>query len=214
MKNNHQADLLGYIPSKLYLGLCFVTCGLYPYIWLRENARAFEKTSGGRVRELSARRLAFLGMTVQLILPFSIGAWIVWMATGSEVAGEVFRAAFFLFLALYFAVVFPMRCSNYFCARWALRSAVIEWDASGVMINRSIASWLKLFLLGSVYVQYHINRLMGLGMPGFADFSEIEGDATLLERLGDYLMTGKADRVAASWTKDNFEPEDDDEYGY
>ena len=80
------------------------------------------------------------------------------------------------------------------------------------MINRSITSWFKLFLLGSIYIQHHINRLMGLGMPGFADVSEIEHDASLMDIIDDYIAIGKPDRVVASWTKDDFEPENDDEF--
>ena len=206
------ANVLGYIPTKLYLGLCLITCGLYPYIWIWDNAYAFGRISGGRVGAKSLKNLAVLGFLAQLLLPLSLIAWAIWQTTGSTVAAEVFRRALPAFLWMYFLVVFPMRCFNYFSARWALRSAVILWDAEGVMIGRSMTSWLKLFFLGSVYIQYHINRLMGLGMPGFADPSEIESDASLLERLDDYIVTGKPDRVAATWTKDNFESEEEDEY--
>ena len=219
--------LLGYIPSKLFLGLCVITCGLYPYIWMWSNAYAFHMIGshrineesvrrlmrGHRINEESVRRLAVLGFIVQLLLPVSAGAWIVWKATGFAIASEVFRTAAFVFLSLYFAVIFPMRCFNYFCVRWTLRGAVVEWDREGVMVSRSMTSWLKLFLLGSLYIQYHINRLMGLGMPGFADHSEIEYDTSLMEIINGYIAVGgKPDRVVASWTKDDFEPEYDDEF--
>ena len=204
--------LLGYIPSKLFLGLCVITCGLYPYIWMWDNAYAFNKLGEHRINEESLKRLAVLGLITQLFVPFSAGAWMVWKATGSALASEVFKTAVFVFLPLYFFIVFPMRCFNYFCVRWALRGAVIEWDSEGVMVNRSITSWLKLFLLGSIYIQYHINRLMGLGMPGFADPSEIESDASLFEIIDDYVKVGNRDRVVVSWTKDDFEPENDDEF--
>jgi hypothetical protein len=178
-----------------------------------DNTYAFNKVGGRRINEESVKRLAVLGFIVQLLMPFSVGALIVWKVTGTVIAGEIFQTAAFVFLSLYFVVIFPMRCFNYFCMRWALRSAVIEWDREGVMVDRSITSWLKLFLLGSLYIQYHINRLMGLGMPGFADYSEIERDASLAEIIGNYVAAGsKSDRVVASWTKDDFEPEDYDEF--
>jgi hypothetical protein len=109
---------------------------------------------------------------------------------------------------LYVIVVFPMRCFNYFTFRWTLRSAVITWDKEGVMVGRAMPSWIKLILFGSAYIQYHINRLMGLGMPGFADVSEIEMDISWGEMLDNYVIIGKTDRNVVSWTKDDWRPED------
>ena len=204
--------LLGYIPIKIFFGLCVITCGLYPYVWMWDNTYAFNKMRGSRIREEAIKRFAVLGFTVQLLLPASIGMWIVWKITGSAVTGEIYQTTAFVFLSLYFVVIFPMRCFNYFCVRWSLRSAVREWDTDGVMINRSITSWSKLFLFGSIYIQRHINRLMGLGMPGFSDPSEIEGETSFLDIIDDYIVMGKPDRIAASWTKDDFEPGDDGEF--
>ena len=202
--------LMGYIPTRLFMGLCIVTCGLYPYIWMWDNTYAFNKIGDSRIKEESVKRFAVLGFFVQLLLPVAVGMWIAWKVTGSAVTREVFETVVFVFLSLYIVVIFPMRCFNYFCVRWTLRSAVIEWDSEGVMVNRSITSWFKLFLLGSIYIQHHINRLMGLGMPGFADPSEIEPDASLIDIIDGYVLVSKSDRVAASWTKDDFEPENDD----
>ena len=125
---------------------------------------------------------------------------------------EAWSAIAFVYASVYLLIIFPMRCFNYFCVRWAIRAAVIDWDREGVMVGRSVTSWFKLFLLGSVYLQYHINRLMGLGMPGFADVSEIEPDATLRERINDYVVTGRPDRAVVSWTKDNYVSEYGDDY--
>jgi hypothetical protein len=202
---------LGYIPTKLFLGLCLVTCGLYPYMWMWGNTYAFNTVGGRRINEGSIKRLAVLGFVVQLLLPISAASHIAWRLTGHEVAFEARRIAILVFLSLYFLVVFPMRCFNYFSIRWAVRGAVIDWDNEGVMVGRTITSWIKLFLLGSVYIQYHINRLMGLGMPGFADASEIEPDVSLTEIIDGYVVLGRSDRSSASWTKDDFEPEYDDE---
>jgi hypothetical protein len=175
------------------------------------NTYAFNTVGGRRINEGSVKRLAVLGFMVQLLLPISVASYVAWRFTGYEIAIEARRAAVFAFLSLYFLVVFPMRCFNYFCIRWAIRGAVIDWDREGVMVGRTMTSWLKLFLLGSVYIQYHINRLMGLGMPGFADASEIEPDISLTEIIDDYVVLGRADRSSASWTKDEYKPEYDDE---
>jgi hypothetical protein len=204
--------LLGYIPSKLFIGLCAITFGLYPYVWMWGNTYAFNNVGGRRINENSIKLLAVLGFVTQLLVPLSVGAWVAWRITGADVLSEAWRSIAFAYASVYLLVIFPMRCFNYFCVRWAIRAAVIDWDREGVMVGRSVPSWLKLFLLGSIYLQYHINRLMGLGMPGFADASEIELDVTLRERINGYVTTGRPDRAVVSWTKDNYVSEYDDDY--
>ncbi|MDR0652327.1 MAG: hypothetical protein LBG12_03365 [Synergistaceae bacterium] len=209
----HESAVLGYIPLKIFLGLCVVTLGTYPYAWIWNNAYAFNKMGERRVDETSFKRLAVLGFVVQMLLPVSGALYAAWYFTGLDMALEIAYAVVFALVLLYLSVIFPMRCFNYFCFRWALRSAVIKWDSEGVMVGRTMSSWIALFLFGSAYIQHHINRLMGLGMPGFADASEIESDDTLGEWIGRYIVTGQADRVAVPWTKDDFEPEEyEDEY--
>jgi hypothetical protein len=214
IRETRESALLGYIPTKLFIGLCVATCGLYPYMWMWGNTYAFNTICGKRIDEGSVKRLAVLGFMVQLLVPTAAISRAVWHFTKMEAAYQTFQISLFVFAALYALVIFPMRCFNYFCVRWVLRGAVIEWDSEGVMVGRTITSWVKLFLFGSAYIQYHINRLMGLGMPGFADASEIEPDATLSERLDNYVVIGKSDRAVASWTKDDFEPEYDDDMEY
>lgn len=210
-----ESAVLGYIPLKIFLGLCLITLGAYPYVWIWGNAYAFNKMGERRIGEESFKRLAVLGFAVQMLLPVSAACYAAWYATGLPMMFEIAHAVAFALVLLYLSVIFPMRCFNYFCFRWALRSAVIKWDSDGVMVGRAMPSWIGLFLFGSVYIQRHINRLMGLGMPGFADASEIESDATLGERIGRYITKTKTDRVAVPWTKDDFEPEEsEDEYEY
>jgi hypothetical protein len=215
IKESHGAALLGYIPMRLFIGLSVVSFGLYPYTWLWDNVYAFNKVCGNRVDEMSVKRLAVLGFCVQLLLPITLLAYAAWRVTYiSEVFVFAVNSAIVMG-TLYFLVIFPMRCFHYFNLRWTLRSAVIAWDREGVMIGRTMTSWLKLFLLGSTYIQFHINRLMGLGMPGFADASEIEMDLSISEKINNYIVVGRTDRDAAPWTKDDWEPEpDDDEYEY
>jgi hypothetical protein len=215
VREAHESAVLGYIPLKIFLGLCVITLGAYPYVWIWSNAYAFNKMGERRVDEASFKRLAVLGFVVQILLPVSAPLYATWYFTGIDVALEIAYAVTFAFVMLYSLVIFPMRCFNYFCFRWALRSAVIKWDLEGVMVGRAMPSWIGLFLFGSAYIQCHINRLMRLGMPGFADESEIESDATIGELIGGYVVTGKTDRVAVPWTKDDFEPEEyEDDYGY
>ena len=215
VREAHESAVLGYIPLKIFLGLCLVTLGAYPYVWIWGNAYAFNKMGERRVGEESFKRLAVLGFVVQMLLPISAVLYAVWHFTGLHIALETAYAVAFALVTLYLLVVFPMRCFNYFCVRWALRSAVIKWDLEGVMVGRAMPSWIGLFLFGSAYIQCHINRLMRLGMPGFADESEIESDATIGELIGSYVVTGKTDRVSVPWTKDDFEPEEyEDDYGY
>jgi hypothetical protein len=210
VREAHESAVLGYIPLKIFLGLCVITLGAYPYVWIWGNAYAFNKMGERRVDEASFKRLAVLGFVVQMLVPVSAALYAAWYFTGLDMALEVAHAVVFALVLLYLSVIFPMRCFNYFCFRWALRSAVIKWDFEGVMAGRAMPSWIGLFLFGSAYIQHHINRLMGLGMPGFADASEIESDATLGELIGNYVVTVKTDRVAVPWTKDDFEPEEDE----
>ncbi|MDR3164524.1 MAG: hypothetical protein LBU13_03010 [Synergistaceae bacterium] len=215
LREARESAILGYIPLKIFFGLCLVTLGTYPYVWIWGNAYAFNKMEERRVNVESLKRLAVLGFVVQTLLPVSAVLYAAWYFTGFRVALETAHAVAFAFVLLYLSVIFPMRCFNYFRIRWALRGAVIKWDSDGVMVGRAIPSWIGLFLFGSAYIQHHINRLMGLGMPGFADVSEIESDATLRDLIGGCVVTGKTDRVAAPWTKDDFEPEKyEDEYDY
>jgi hypothetical protein len=213
VREAHESAVLGYIPLKIFLGLCVITLGTYPYMWIWGNAYAFNKMGERRIDEASFKRLAVLGFVVQMLLPVSAALYAAWYFTGLYMVIEIAHAVLFALVMLYLSVVFPMRCFNYFCFRWALRSAVIKWDSDGVMVGRAMPSWIGLFLFGSAYIQHHINRLMGLGMPGFADASEIESDASLGELIGNYVVTVKTDRIAVSWTKDDFEPEEyEDEY--
>jgi hypothetical protein len=214
IKESRAAALLGYIPTKLFMGLCVITLGLYPYSWMWENVYAFDKVGGRRINVNSIKRLAVIGFLVHLSMLAVAAAFTVYRITGADVLFKPVIMAALSCAVLHFLLVFPMKCFNYFVIRWAIRSAVIEWDREGVMVGRTMTSWLKLFLFGSVYIQYHVNRLMGLGMAGFADASEIEPDASIGELIDDYVTVGKTDRASASWTKDEWRPEDGDEEEY
>jgi hypothetical protein len=211
IKESRAAALLGYIPTRLFIGLCAITLGLYPYMWMWENVYAFSKVGGHRINGNSIKRLAVIGFLLQLSILTAAASYIACGTTGMDDVRELTAIAALSCGILYFLLVLPMKCFNYFVIRWAIRSAVIEWDREGVMVGRTMTSWIKLFLFGSAYIQYHINRLMGLGMAGFADVSEIELDASISELIDDYVTIGKTDRTSASWTKDEWKSEYDDE---
>ncbi|MDR1138108.1 MAG: hypothetical protein LBK91_07275 [Synergistaceae bacterium] len=214
IRESRAAALLGYIPTKLFIGLCVITLGLYPYTWLWNNVYAFNKVGGQRIDDNSIKRLAVVGFIVQMSILATAASYIAWRVTGMDIIYKPVIIAASSCAVLYSALVFPMKCFNYFAIRWAIRSAVIEWDREGVMIGRTMTSWLKLFLFGSAYIQCHINRLMGLGMAGFADVSEIELDASIGELIDDYVTVGKTDRASASWTKDDWKSEYGEEEEY
>ncbi|MDR1965791.1 MAG: hypothetical protein LBQ36_03700 [Synergistaceae bacterium] len=210
IRESNASAVLGYVPMKLFIGISLLTFGLYPYAWLWGNAYAFIKVCGDRVSDISVKRLAAVGFCVQALLPAAVMSYAAGRLTGSEQALILSSRASFALAASYVLLVMPMKCSNYFRLRWALRSAVISWDSEGVMVGRTMTSWLKLFFFGAAYIQYHINRLMGLGMPGFADVSEIEMDISIAELIDNYVTTGRSDRMSASWTKDDWQPGDDE----
>jgi hypothetical protein len=133
-----------------------------------------------------------------------------WWFTGSAQARDAVIITALAYGVLQVLIVLPLKCFHYFNLRWIVRSAVISWDEDGVMIERTITSWLKLFLFGSAYIQYHINRLIGLGLPSFADADEIEPDKSIGELIDDYILIGdRPDYISESWTKDNYEGESD-----
>ncbi|MDR3330996.1 MAG: hypothetical protein LBT08_00065 [Synergistaceae bacterium] len=187
VKRAQKASMLGYIPLKIFIGISLITFGIYPYIWAWGNVYAFIKVCGGRVREGAIRGFAVIGCCVQLLMPFAVTATLWWLATDEPRAYELAVQASVLYAGAYLFIISPMRCFHYFDLRWNLRIAVSEWDRESMMIDRTMTSWFKLFILGSAYLQFHINRLMGLGMPGFADPEEITGDFSLGEWLRDYL---------------------------
>jgi hypothetical protein len=202
VRRAQESALLGYIPLRIFLGISVVTLGLYPYIWVWGNVYAFMKVCGPRVRGAVFRRFAVVGFCTQLMIPLAVCSCLWGAATGSEQAYELAARALLFFAVSYFAIIGPMRCSCYFDLRWNLRSAVAMWDRNSVMIDRTMTSWFKLFILGSVYIQFHINRLMGLGMPGFADAEEISAEFSLGEWIREYLRPKSRDLHAG-----------DDDYG-
>ena len=195
LRSANQENLLGYIPILIFASLSVLTLGLYPYIWFAQNVRAFVSLSLEKIEERSLRRYAVMGFFVQLLL-FSSIAMIIWeRLTDSPLHFEyALRFAFFYaFLSLF--VLLPIRSFLYLGLRWNLRRAVAAWDNSHIMLPRTMPSWWKLFLFGSLYLQHHINRVIGLGMPGFADAEELRESLPFLEWLGGYL-TGFNDPVS------------------
>lgn len=184
---------LGYIPIGLYLSFAAATLGLYPYAWLWGNVRAFERIGASTSDCLNLRRFAVYGFCVQILLPVALALYVAGAWLASDLILELsFRVAV-AYVAAYLLLILPLRCGCYFDLRWKIRHRVAEWDSAKIMTDRTIPSWFKLLLLGSTYIQYHINRLMGLGMPGFADPSEITDDFAVVQWVRDYVK-GEGDR--------------------
>jgi hypothetical protein len=197
MRAAQEARVLGYIPMSLYIALCLATFGLYPYVWVWENVNAFLKVGGERIPDKSLRRFAVLGFAVQTLFPLGILLAIAAFFTGFPGIAVYAHMAFAAFVSLYAVFVLPLRCFHHFGLRWNIRGAVVAWDQEGVMIGRTMTSWAKLFFFGSAYIQHHINRLMGLGMPGFADPAEIGPTVSLTEWIADYVTVKRVDRAVA-----------------
>jgi hypothetical protein len=214
VKKAQEAALMGYIPMGIFICVSLISMGLYPYIWAWGNVYAFMKVCGERPREAALRRFAVAGFCVQLLVPITAGALLWGTATDSPQAHELAMRTSAIFAAAYIFIVGPIRCSCFFDLRWSLRGAVAAWDLNSIMIDRTMTSWAKLFFLGSVYIQYHINRLMGLGMPGFADPEEITPDFFLTEWVRDYIRAHRRDVHADDGYYDEYEePESEDAAG-
>lgn len=183
----NQENLLGYIPTSIFMGLSVITLGLYPLFWFAQNVSAFIALSLERINEGYLRRYVVMGFFVQLMAVAAAVLGLLGRAMDSSLQLEyAFRFAFFyVFLTLF--VLMPIRSFLYFGLRWNLRRAVAVWDSSKIMLPRTMPSWWKLFFFGSLYLQHHINRVIGLGMPGFADTDEVRESLPFLEWLGVYL---------------------------
>ncbi len=187
MRPADEAHLLGYIPVSIFVSLSVITLGLYPYVWFAQNVRAFVTLSLEKIEESLLRRYVVMGVFVHLLAFAAIVSAIWGLSTDSPLHVEyAFRFAFF-FVSLSLLVLLPIRSFLYFGLRWNFRRAVAAWDHSHIMIPRTMSSWWKLFLFGSLYIQHHVNRVIGLGMPGFADAEELREPLPFLEWLGGYL---------------------------
>jgi hypothetical protein len=180
--------VLGYIPLELFMALCVLSCGLYPFSWLWSNSGALVALCRDRLQEKRLRLCAGMGFCVQVLLPCSIALLLAWRFTGDPVFWDFAGRFLALYAASFLLLILPQRSYLFFAMRWNIRRAVEAWDKDGVMISRTMSSWLKLFAFGSVYAQYHINRLIGLGMPGFAGQDEIMRDFSVKRWLDEYVI--------------------------
>jgi hypothetical protein len=180
--------VLGYVPVELFIALCLLTFGLYPYAWLWGNSSAFVSLCGYRLQEKRVRFCAAIGFCIQLIPIVSLALYAVWRYTASPQLLDFALHSALLYVAAYVLLVLPQRCYCFFDIRWNLRRTVETWDKDGVMIDRTMTSWLKLFAFGSIYIQFHANRLIGLGMPGFAGQDEIMPDFSVRRWLQEYVI--------------------------
>ncbi|MDR0617088.1 MAG: hypothetical protein LBG29_09805, partial [Synergistaceae bacterium] len=183
--------ILGYIPVELFIALSFLTFGLYPFSWLRSNSSALASLCGNRLQDKRLRLYALTGFCLQLLLPVSLGLFAGWHFTGDPRLWDFALRASLLYVLSGVLIIIPQRCCYLFNLRWNIRRAVESWDKDGVMIARTMASWLKLFIFGSAYIQFHANRLIGLGMPGFAGQDEIMADFSVKRWLNEYVMIRK-----------------------
>jgi len=179
--------LLGYIPVSIFTGLSVVTLGLYPYVWFAQHLEAFVSLSLERIDERALRRYVVFGILVQLLVILAAFLAVLGFAFDSPLILEyAFRFAFF-YVSLTLLALIPTRSFLYFGLRWNLRRAVAAWDSAQIMLPRTMPSWWKLFLFGALYLQHHINRVIGLGMPGFADAELVREPLPFLDWLGGYL---------------------------
>ena len=160
--------LPGHFSIPLYLCFCILTCGLYPYIYLRRNAQALANFSD----RVSARRIKVytaIGLAVQAVAIVGLLLFLYGLAFSDGAPAKTTSSPAVAYLFLLILIVLPLRCFHQFNIAAAIRHEVILWDPSQIMIGRTANSWTFLFLLGSVYIQHHINRLAGLGMPTLRD---------------------------------------------
>ncbi|GHV26736.1 hypothetical protein FACS1894167_00570 [Synergistales bacterium] len=201
----NRAELMGYIPIELFVSLCILSLGMYPSIWMWVNAPAFAILCGDKVRAGRMKLYAVMSFCVHLILLLSAAFSLYRIFTGHQDGLKTAAICFAIYSLLYLATVLPMRCYYYFDIRWNIRKVVSAWDNNLIMSGRTMASWLKLFLFGAAYIQYHTNRLMGLGMPGFADYDDIVPDMAVRAFVKDFVLPPKPRRSRAADSRDAYD---------
>ena len=178
---------IDYIPMGLFALFSVCSAGLYPYIWLLNRIDGFAAIGATGLDRSGLGRYCVFGICAQL-LPLASLVVCLWAHFAG--VGEWYASAF-LMLAAYGAaivlVILPMRCFYHFDIRWRLRRAASRWDENGLMIARTAPSLLRLFLFGTAYLQAHVNRLIGLGMPGFTGYDDVGTDATVGDAIKDYV---------------------------
>jgi hypothetical protein len=161
---------------------------MYPYLWLWNNSNPFVKLCGNRLQGSRLKVFAAMGLCVQFLPPISLTLFAAGRFVGAYQFFDISTQCAVLYAFSYALLIFPQRCYCFFHLRWNIRNAVAAWDREEMMIGRTMTSWLKLFLFGSAYIQFHMNRLMGLGMPGFADQEEIRPDFSIQKWLREYVL--------------------------
>lgn len=190
-RENKRARLpIDYIPISLFLVQCLFSFGLYPYVWLLRRIDSFPDSGEKGLDRAGMEAHCVVGFCVQLLMPCAISACVWAWLTPDDLARKLAAAIVAAYVLSYILLVLPGRCFHHFGIRWRLRRAVAEWDEGGVMIDRTMTSLPRLFLFGSAYMQYHLNRLIGIGMPGFSGYEEIAGDFSVTGAVKDYLRAG------------------------
>lgn len=184
--HEHTSRPLDYIPMSIFVPFCFLTIGIYPYLWLLGSARSFAALCGSDRLGRRAAAAAALGLVVQTAIALSIAAFVTAWCLGSDSA-EAFRAAIFWSFAVHLAICFPMKCMALFELRARLRGAAALWDERGMMVRRTVRSPFALVIFGTAYLQHHINRLIGLGMPGLSDWDGYR-DVSLIGAISGYVI--------------------------
>jgi hypothetical protein len=187
MKRSHAHATIDYIPAGLFVLLSVASAGIYPYFWLLDRVDTFAAVDAIRLDRTGIDRYCVLGIIAQL-LPIAAAGVFMWAHfTGLRqwyAYASIILAAYAAALVF---VILPLRCFYHFDIRWRMRRAVSLWDKNGLMIARTAPSLFCLFLFGNAYIQRHINRLIGLGMPGLTGYDEIGTEVTLGDTIKEYV---------------------------
>lgn len=178
---------LTYVPVFLFIQYTVFTLGFYPILWLRKCARALDRMSGGAFDARAAMRCCIAKAVSRAALVLCALCIASSIAFGS--LALLHAAEFFLisFIAVTVAISAPLSCKCFFDIRWHIRRAAAEWDGSGLMLRNTMPSPVLLFIFGSAYVQYHVDRLIELDMPGFDGYDDVVVDAPAASVLKSFV---------------------------
>lgn len=175
------------MPLGIFVPRCAASLGFYPHLWLAARAWSFAELDPVAFDPRAAQRYCAVAAAAHCLLVLAAVPGVVWLIGGYPLAGAAAQAMLALYAALLLLVVLPLRWSCLSAIRWAMRSASAEWDSDCVMMPRTMRSLLATHLLGTIYVQSHINRLVGLGMPGLSGYDDIWSDVSAADIVRDFL---------------------------
>ena len=188
-RGRRESRLLDFLPLWLFASLSVLTFGIYPYVWFASNLRAFNELSADeKLMHFNVKYFAAAGAAAQLVLAFSAVSFLVSNFAAGVYIPSMLRPGrlFEIYFYGYIFFVLPFRFSAHLWLSWNIREATRSWN-EGAISSITLDSWVKLLLFGSFYIQYHVNRLIGMGMDKLASRMDLRESKSVSDIIIDLV---------------------------